>query len=301
MTAVGVSFRAGGELCPNGVSDLVGYAVLAEELGFRDFDASDHLLLDGMPENYPGGVFRWEQDSLWPDPLVLLSAVSSVTSRIGLTTSVLVVPLRPAVVIAKMAATVDNLSGGRLRLGMGAGWNRVEFDATGTPFVGRTKRMEDTIGACRALWGEGSATFHSETVSFEGVVARPLPAHHIPILLGGPATPGLADRVARLADGWNPMQSQRDEFAEGVALLREAFEAHGRDPGSLVVRAAIEESVVSEALEQSDASILCDEISRLAELGVTDVKLYVSGAAQHPDEVRDVLSWIADAVRPVAS
>ena len=295
---IGASFRAGGELCPDGVSDLLHYAKLAEEFGFQDFDASDHLLLSADVHDYPGGTFRWDVDSFWPEPLVLLAAVAAVTDRIQLTTSVLVAPLRPAVLIAKAAATVDSVSKGRLRLGIGSGWNRVEFDAVNVPYAGRTKRMEDAVEACRALWTQSPASFESETVSFDGVWSRPGPARPtgIPILLGGPATPAVAARIARIAEGWNPMQTQRETIREGVGLLRDAFAAAGRDPGSLIIRAAMAERVVRDAYERRDPAALRSAVDELGSIGVTDVKIYIAGLAKDPGEVRGVLAWISDAL-----
>lgn len=90
---------------------------MCDQLGFGDFDAADHIVLRRSAADYPGGEFRWAPDSLWPDPFVLLSAVGAVTDRMRLTTGVLVAPLRPAIVTAKLAATLDNLTSGRLRLG----------------------------------------------------------------------------------------------------------------------------------------------------------------------------------------
>lgn len=286
-------------MCPNGVVDLLEHARTAEALGFGDFDAADHVLLNEDPENYPGGKsFRWDVESFWPDPLIALTAVGAVTTKMLLTTSIMVAPLRPAPVIAKMAATIDNLTNGRLRLGIGAGWNRAEFDACGVPYVGRTARMEDYVGACKALWRDAPASFHSETVSFDEVWCRPGPARPegIPVLLGGPATEKVAERIARLADGWLPMATQHDAVSEGIALLRPAYEKAGRDPDTLTVRVAIPEPVVRKAWQDRQPGVLRDAVMGLAELGVTDVKLYISGVATSPEEVPDTLGWIADAI-----
>lgn len=296
--AIGASFRAGGELCPGGVRDVLAYAQMSELLGFDDFDASDHVILNDDPAGYPAGTFRWDVESFWPDPFVLLSAVGAVTSTIHLTTSILVAPLRPAVVIAKMASTLDNMTGGRLRLGVGSGWNRAEFNATDVPYVGRTARMEDYMGACRALWTTAPASFSSPTVSFENMWCRPGPVHPtgIPVLLGGPANETVAARIAKVGDGWNPMDAQRDQLDTGIALIREAFEEAGRDPAELILRTPAMEAVVQDAFTRDDPATLRDEVAFLAAKGITDVKVYLSGVAGVPERVEETLTWISDAL-----
>ncbi len=294
---IGISLRAGDELCPNGVADLLTHAEAAERWGFFDFDCPDHVLLSPDNGNYPAGGWRWELDSAWPDPFVVLAAVAARTSRIHLTTSILVAPLRPAAVIAKAAATLDNLSAGRLRLGVGAGWLQSEFDSAGVPFTGRTARMEDTIGACRALWTRTPATFDSPTVSFADAWCFPKPARPsgIPVLVAGPPTARLAARVAKLAEGWNPMDAHRDGLADGVKLLHQAFEAAGRDPATAVIRTPAAESVVQQSYRTNDPALLRSEIESLREIGITDVKIYISKVAETADEVDRVLGWLADA------
>ena len=290
------SFRAGGELCPGGIADVLDYARLSEGLGFTDFDAADHVALGSSSENYPGGEFRWSPDSFWPDPLIVLAAVGAVTTRMLLTTSILVAPLRPAIVIAKMAASIDNLTNGRLRLGLGSGWNRAEFSGAGVSFTRRTARMEDYIGACRALWTQAPASFSSETVSFSDLWCTPKPARAegIPILLGGRADQTNAERIARIASGWNPMNSQRESIGTGVDLLRAAFEEVGRNPQDLVVRVAVQEEICREAFMNNDPTQLREELARLATLGATDFKIYLSGLASSPTEVEPVLRWISE-------
>jgi probable F420-dependent oxidoreductase len=295
---VGVSLRAGGDLCPGGVRDMLAHARAAERFGFFDFDAPDHILLTGDETNYPAGTFRWDPDSLWPDPLVVLSAVAAVTSTIHLTTSILIAALRPAVAVAKATGTLDDLSGGRLRLGIGSGWLRPEFEAAGVPYVGRTRRMEESIAACRALWTGAPATFKSETVSFEGAYSNPraVRAGGIPVLLAAPAIPAGAERVARLAEGWNPMDAQWEELGDGIVGVREAFERRGRDPESLLVRFPAREEIVRRAFEDDDPAILRDHLIELGQMGVTDVKVYMAGLVSGFEEVEPAMRWLAGAV-----
>lgn len=295
--AVGVSFRAADRICPDGVIDLVRHAQSAERFGFADFDAQDHILLMGQSDAHPGASWSWGPESLWPDPLVLLSAVAATTSRIGLTTSIYIAPLRPAIAVAKMTATLDALSGGRLRLGFGAGWAREEFAAAGIPFVGRTARMEDTIGACRALWTTSPASFDSATVSFAGMFMHPQPPRPggIPILLAGPPLDAVAERVARLAEGWNPMGTHRAELREGVQRVRRAFADAGRDPNALIVRFPLPEEEVLRAYRADDPGALRDLVAELEADGVTDVKIYIPELANERREVDHALEWISTA------
>lgn len=295
---VGVSFRAGDVLCPNGVRDLVRHAILAEALGFYDVDAPDHVLMTKSLDDHPGG--KWlGRETMWADPIVVLSAIAAVTSHLRLTTSVWVLPLRPAAVAAKAAATLDNLCGGRLRLGVGAGWLRAEFNAVGLPYLGRTKRLEDSIGACRALWTQSPAYFDSETVTLDEVWCHPKPVHPggIPVLIGGPPTPEVAHRIAKLGEGWNPEGSHRSRLAEGVGYIRSAVEDAGRDPDKLIIRCPAAEDVVRAAYRHRDAAALLTEIAELGKLGVTDVKIYASGVASSFEEVEDVMTWISKALR----
>lgn len=114
------------------------------------------------------------------------------------------------------------------------------------------------------------------------------------MLLGGPASLRAAARIARLADGWNPMNVQRDSLRHGVGLLREAFATAGRDPDSLIVRVSIREATAAAAYSRSDADALRAEVAELTAVGATDIKLYVSGLVSDPADVEGVLTWISD-------
>jgi probable F420-dependent oxidoreductase len=296
---IGVSFRGSDELCPRGIRDLVDYAVLADRLGFDDVDAADQILIEDRPDRMPSGDWRWAVDSDWPDPLAMLAGIAVATSSVTLTTSILLAPLRPAIATAKAASTIDQLSGGRLRLGVGAGWQRAEFDAVGLPLAGRTARMEDTVGAWRALWEQGPASFHSDTVSFTDVWSRPGPfeGRRIPVLFAGPPTDAVAERIARLGDGWNPLPLYRDQLAEGVARISAALEAAGRDHTTPHVRFPLAEPLVVDAYGRRHAVAVADEIARLRDVGVTDVKIYIAGVATRGSEVGGVLAWLAEVLQ----
>ena len=199
-----------------------------EAAGADQLVLSEHVTLGagGILDHGPGGgPFPFPPDELYPEPLTALAAISGATRTARLCTNILIGPLRPAVLLAKTAATVDALSGGRLELGLGTGWYEREFNALGVPFARRGLRLEEQIKACRALWSGRPASFEGETVSFRDMVCAPAPIQPggIPIWLGGEPTPATARRVAALADGWTVIGSTPPaQVAAGVALIHRA-------------------------------------------------------------------------------
>ena len=294
MTALRIGVRFASMVDEFG--ELISLAVEAERLGFHHYEVGDHVLISGDFSAHPGERWDWGPEAIWPDPLVLLAGVATVTSTIRLGTAVLIAPLRPAIVLAKMAATLDVMSRGRLDLGLGSGWMQEEFDAAGVPMVGRTQRMEDALGACRALWTGTAASFTSETVSFRDVWCQPAPhrAGGPMVYLGGPATVVASERTARLADGWHPMSKQRDAIPEGIGLLRSAFAQAGRDPDGLPVR-----YLAIRPFTERSAAAACElrsELAELIKLGVTEVTLYVPGYSRDASDVPAALAWLAGVV-----
>src|SRR5919198_1368952 len=160
---------------------------------------------------------------VWDEPLVTLAAMAGATRRIRLVSAVVIAPLRPAGLLAKMAASLHALSRGRFVLGISPSWHRDEYDALGVPFERRGQIMEDAIGACRALWESAPATFHSRTVNFEGMYCqpRPAPGERIPVWFTGKFTPRLARRVVTLGDGWMPYVVYGMALEQKAAAIRE--------------------------------------------------------------------------------
>jgi len=164
----------------------------AEELGFDDVWVADHVVVpDGVP--YP--------PSFLLEALTTLAFVAAVTERVRLGTSVLVLPLRHPLVLAKQLATIERLSRGRLILGAGAGWLEGELAAFGVPMGERGARAEEAIDALRACWSSAPASFAGPTLAFSGLKVQPLPEHPIPIWYGGHGEAALR-RAVRKADGW---------------------------------------------------------------------------------------------------
>jgi probable F420-dependent oxidoreductase len=192
---------------------LVEIACAAEDLGYASVWTTDHVMMArGQDEPY-GSIL---------EAFVALSWAAAVTERVQLGTSVIVVPLRQPVLLAKQAATLDYLSGGRLILGVGAGWNEREFGFLGMPFDNRGRRFNEAIRAMRELWTAADPSFEGEFVQFKDVLFGPKPAQPggPPIWLGG-STPAALRRAARLCDGWQPVGATPEQVAAGLRTIRE--------------------------------------------------------------------------------
>jgi probable F420-dependent oxidoreductase len=187
-------------------------AIQAEEVGFDDVWVSEHIIVP-KDSAYPPTPNFW-------DPVLTLTWAAAVTSRVRLGTSVLVLPLRHPLPLAKELATLQNLSGGRLILGAGVGWLEAEFDALGVPFKQRGRRMDEGIAMMRAVWTEDPVSFESQWIpaKIESMSAQPQPIRPIPIWIGGSSEAALR-RALRL-DGWHGSRVSPHEAALVVKRLR---------------------------------------------------------------------------------
>jgi probable F420-dependent oxidoreductase len=211
-----------------------------EALGFDEFLVADHVVLGGDLDSYPYGEFAWgtavRPEEPWPETLTLLAAIAVATERMRIGPGVLIVPLRPAVLLAKTVATIDQLSAGRFTFGVGTGWLRKEFEALDVPFADRWQRTADTLRACRTLWSEMPAAIESHTVSFHGVYCSPQPQHRIPIWLGAAMNEARAEWLAEVGDGWFPINPDPTLVQRGLTMIRGAYARRGRDASELGVR-----------------------------------------------------------------
>ncbi|MFI5040744.1 MAG: LLM class F420-dependent oxidoreductase [Acidimicrobiales bacterium] len=213
------------------VRDVRAYGRAVEELGYRHVLAYDHVL-GADPAVHEGWSGPYDVDSTFHEPFVLFGYLAGVTS-LEFVTGVIILPQRQTALVAKQAAEVDLLSGGRLRLGVGLGWNTVEYEALGMPFAHRGRRVEEQIELMRRLWTERSVSHGGPVDRVSGAGLAPLPVQRpIPVWIGG-RTPAAFRRAGRMADGWFPMVDPGPKLEEAIALVGEGAASAGRDPASI--------------------------------------------------------------------
>jgi probable F420-dependent oxidoreductase len=221
---------------------MVSFADHLERCGFESIVVVEHTVLVTRYDSvYPydsSGRVGLTADCPIPDPLDLLAFLAGHTSRLGLATGVLVLPNHHPVVLAKRAATVDALSGGRLRLCVGVGWLREELEACGAEFHSRGRRADEQLAVLRALWADRpqGASHHGEFFNFDDVMCYPKPVagERLPIHIGGHSR-AAARRAGRLGDGLQPLGVAGPQLASLIALMRDEASAAGRDPAALEV------------------------------------------------------------------
>jgi probable F420-dependent oxidoreductase len=208
------------------------FAETIEEVGFDHLLVYDHVLgADAETHTHLTGPYRAEH--MFHEIMVLLGYLAAATSRLELAPGVVIAPQRQTALLAKQAAEIDVLSGGRLRLGLGIGWNDVEFEALGTDFSNRGRRFEEQIELMRRLWTEPSLSFEGEFDRVTGAGLAPLPVQRpIPVWIGA-QSPRAYERAGRLADGWFPQVRPGEELDAAKAIVDEAATRAGRDPASL--------------------------------------------------------------------
>jgi probable F420-dependent oxidoreductase len=213
------------------VGAVRAYGERVEQLGFRHLLVYDHVL--GADRSVHAGWERpYDVHTTFHEPFVLFGFLAAVTS-LELVTGVIILPQRQTALVAKQAAQVDLLTGGRFRLGVGVGWNPVEYEALGADFTNRGRRAEEQISLLRRFWTEQSVTVEGGFERVTGAGISPLPIQRpIPIWIGG-SSPAAYRRTGRLADGWFPQTPPGPALDAARAIVDEAALAAGRDPGAI--------------------------------------------------------------------
>lgn len=288
LFAVGTPKMAGGAL-------LRTVAMNAERLGVATLWVPEHVvLLDKYSSKYP-----YSQDGALPaptnapifDPFISLTAMAAVTSKIRLATGICLVPEHNPLVLAKVVATLDFLSGGRALLGVGIGWLEEEFQAIGIPWEKRAQRTRECIEAMRKLWGEEPCSYSGEFVSFEGVRSNPKPISgpKLPVWFGGESGPALR-RVAEYGNGWCGFNLTPDEATAKIRRIEELLKASGRKRSDV-------ELAVSPYTKPSTV----DDLKRYRDAGVDEVVLIKLRPPRGEKEVVEDLEQIArEWVEPAA-
>jgi probable F420-dependent oxidoreductase len=278
---------------------FVDLARAAEDAGVDRIVLVDHVVMGEHTENYVWGKFPVPPNAPWFEPLTMLSAIASVTSRVRLATGILIAPLRPAAFLAKQVATLDQISNGRVDLGVGAGWQREEYEASGLPFEQRGQLLTDTLGAMKALWRDTPASFSSPTLTFENIYCEPKPLQQggVPLWVAGTLNRRNFERVVNYGDGWIPiMGATIDDIAADVQRIRAAWADAGRDADALKVQAPLRIAMSDDG--RPDLARSMESVPELVAAGVTDVNValraFARDTADAPKAMEDVVRRFHD-------
>ncbi len=240
------------------------YAQRVEELGYSHVLAYDHVL-GADPAVYQGWSGPYDLHTTFHEPLVLYGYLAAVTS-IELVTGIIILPQRQTALVAKQAAEVDLLTGGKFRLGVGLGWNTVEYQALGKSFSDRGRRITEQVSLLRRLWTEESVTFAGRYESVTGAGLCPLPVQRpIPIWFGAQSERAYA-RAGQLADGWFPQVPPGQQLDEARAVVAQSAAAAGRDPAQIGMEGRV-------SWGEGGAEKLVDHVERWRAAGASHVSV----------------------------
>jgi probable F420-dependent oxidoreductase len=262
---------------------IIDYAQAAEQLGFHHILAYDHVI-GADPTARPGWRPPYSYLDPFHEPMVLFGYLAAATQTIEFVTGVLILPQRQTVLVAKQAAALDLLSGGRLRLGIGIGWNPVEYEALGADFQSRGRRSEEQVDLLRKLWTQELVTFNGRWHNFAHAGLNPLPTQRpIPIWFGG-SDDRMLRRLAKLADGWFPLLPPDDRCRAMIEKIRASARESGRDPATIGIEGRINYG-------RGSAEAWLEELQSWKDLGAgyvgfNTMKTGLTGAAAHIEAVR---------------
>ena len=245
------------------------YAEHVEELGFTHLLAYDHVV-GADPKIHLGWDGPYDLHNTFHEPLVTFGYLAAVTTSLELVTGIVILPQRQAVLVAKQAAEVDLLSRGRLRLGVGLGWNAVEYEALGEDFSTRGKRCEEQVELMRKLWTEQTVPYHGTYHRVTGAGLAPLPVQQpIPVWFGA-SSPRACRRAGRLGDGWFPMVGPGPKLEQARQELAHAATEAGRDPAQIAMEGRVSWN--------GNADDMADGLWSWAEAGASHMSINTMGA-----------------------
>jgi probable F420-dependent oxidoreductase len=289
-------------------SHLVEMARAADAAGVDRLVMSDHIVfgehLDAYQDPANGGARGGRQptgpDGAWLDPITTIAHLTAVTTRMRFATNILIAALRRPVVLAKMAATIDVLSGGRLDIGVGVGWQREEYEAAGLSYEGRGRLLNHTIEVCQALWQNERVDYHSDELTFSAIhqMPKPVQAGGVPIWTSGTVNARSMERLARYGSGWIPWGDDAADIEGGIQRMRRAVSDRGRDPAELGVVGGLP------AVKGDDGAVdlarTMEPVPRLRAAGVTDFRMVMVPPAGL-EAATDYLATIVTAFRSASA
>ncbi len=223
----------------NDLDDIRTYATNVAAMGYRHILAYDHVLSGSQQAHHPKLVNRYDEHSPFHEVFVLFGYLAAIVPDLELVTGVLILPQRQTALVAKQAATLDLLTGGKTRLGVGIGWNDIEYQGLGETFGNRGKRLEEQMDVLRSLWRDDISSYNGRWHTIEHAGLAPMPVQRpIPIWIGGSAEVAIR-RAARLADGFFPNSGSRETYERIMVVLGDELERCGRDPATFGIEPRI--------------------------------------------------------------
>lgn len=295
-----IAYREG----PEGITKL---AKAVEDIGFDQLDMFDHVIMGYPTDNRPAPMYPPQMPIM--EALMMLAYMAASTTKIGLGTEVLVLPQRQPVLVAKQVSTLDTLSAGRMRLGVGVGWQVSEYDALEEDFGNRGQRMDEAIHLLRAYWSDEKIDFNGEHYTSTAMAMEPKPPQggELPIWIGGNSARALR-RVGELGDGWLATAIQNPEKAASmVATIREHAQNADRDPDQIGMQMMLDVPPTGDAGKSfySDLDMVVRRANAVAEMhfewGALNATAIFQAGFRSVDAIIDKLAELHDAIRAEVS
>lgn len=269
------------------------FAQAVEELGYSHISVHDHVIQSATPRESVDMAKYYTRDFPHHEPMIVMAFLAGVTETIGINPAIVILPQRQTVLVAKQAAQIDVLCGGRLRFGVGIGWNGLEFEALGMDFKNRGKRLEEQIEVLRLLWTQEIVTFHGKWHTINEAGLAPMPIQRPPEIWFGAVSDVAVRRAARIGDGWFMISrlAPDDESRRVAEVFRVAVQEAGRDLSTIGV-----ESMVYSKLGGPDEWIA--DARSWVDLGATQLVFRTTeGGYQTFDEHLDAMRKFAEAMK----
>lgn len=303
---IGINLPAYAQEDPGDWSHLLDCARAADMTGVDRVVVTDHVVYGNNQQAYArpelggraGGKQPTGPDGHWLEPMTVLSVACGLTSQVRLGTTILLAALRRPVVLAKAATTLDVLSGGRLDLGVGVGWQQEEYEAAGLDFGNRGNLLDETLTIMQKLWRDNPASYLSDRMSFADIHCMPKPVQPggVPIWVSGTLNPRVIRRIVQHGSGWIPWGPWLDNPVPGIPIVRQALAEAGRDPAGFKFMATL--TPVGDDSGPDIAATL-EPVGPLAQAGITDFRVRLP-VPHGLDPACDFLSQVVDRFRLVS-